>query len=228
MIGLATLLIGLLCLYLLSREFIKSLYDVLFTITKSHKKTSYALAIIFFPGTFIHEVSHFLAALLLLVPVYQIKLFPEITKRGVRMGSVGVGKSDLFRNSIIGVSPFVVGVTILLGIVYCLIAFELLDNIYFLVFMFYVIFQITHTMFTSKQDLHAVAELSILLVVLILLMVAFDILEPFIYLANLIEKNSGILEKLSLYLFVPILIEIALVVLLRRLRKAPPESGAFL
>ncbi|MGQ9626883.1 MAG: hypothetical protein ACUVV0_08270 [Anaerolineae bacterium] len=66
--------------------------------------------LLFLPGIVVHELSHWLAAKLLLVRTGKISVWPG-RKRGGKMqlGSVEVGPADPFRASIIGLAPLVSG-----------------------------------------------------------------------------------------------------------------------
>lgn len=67
-------------------------------------------SILLLPGVFLHEISHLLMALILRVPVRKISLLPEVTKQGkIRLGYVQTQKSDVLRDSLIGLAPFIVG-----------------------------------------------------------------------------------------------------------------------
>jgi len=215
MISLLIFILALVVLYLLSRIFIQKLFVVLYRFTRSEKKASYLLALIFLPGTFIHEISHFLAALFLLVPVGELNLVPEYTGNGVRLGSVAIGRTDLIRNSTIGIAPFIVGSAIILGLVSYAISADHFNPV-FISFVIFVIFQITHTMFSSKKDLHAVVELSVLLIIVISLMFIFNFTQPFIYLAEFVEENQNVIQQFAYYLFVPIGLEFLLLLLFNK------------
>ncbi len=71
--------------------------------------------VVLLPGIALHELSHWLAAVLLRVPVARFSLWPK-KKRGrrVRLGAVSVGASDPLRASLIGVAPLVVGSVVIL------------------------------------------------------------------------------------------------------------------
>jgi hypothetical protein len=73
----------------------------------------YFLALL--PGILLHELSHWLVAIALRVPVGRLSLWPK-KKRGrhVRLGSVSVGRVDALRASLIGVAPLVAGSAVIL------------------------------------------------------------------------------------------------------------------
>jgi hypothetical protein len=218
MIGLLTFILALVCLYLLSQAFLQRLYEVLVKLTHSHKKAIYTIAFIFLPGTFVHEISHFMAALFLLVPVGELRLVPEIQDRGVNLGSVQIGKTDVLRHAIIGIAPFIVGTTIMLSLFWHGITTNALYEPLYVGITLYVIFQLSHTMFSSKRDLRAVIELGILIIVIVSLLLIFNITEPFELAGRTIEEQRTLIERVSLYLFIPIGLEALLLVLFKRIR----------
>ena len=218
MVGLFTFILALVCLYILSQAFLQRLYEVLVKLTRSHKKAIYTIAAIFLPGTFVHEISHFMAALFLLVPVGELRLFPEIQERGVNLGSVQIGKTDVLRQAIIGIAPFLVGTGIMLALIWHGITTHALYQPLYVAVTLYVIFQLSHTMFSSKRDLRAVIELGILIIVIVSLLLIFNITEPFELAGRTIEEQRMLIERVSLYLFIPIGLEALLLILFRRIR----------
>lgn len=75
----------------------------------------YFLALL--PGIVLHELSHWLAAVLLRVPVGKLSLWPQKKRGGqVRLGAVSTGASDPLRASLVGVAPLVVGSAVILAV----------------------------------------------------------------------------------------------------------------
>jgi len=72
--------------------------------------------VVVLPGVALHEVSHFLMALLLGVPVRKLKIGPvrQGRSRRVSLGSVQVGSADPLRSSLIGVAPLLGGSAVIL------------------------------------------------------------------------------------------------------------------
>jgi len=66
-----------------------------------------------FPGVFLHELSHWLAALLLGVRRYRFALWPRRSGRQIRLGAVQVAEADPFRMSLIGAAPLAAGLTVI-------------------------------------------------------------------------------------------------------------------
>lgn len=78
--------------------------------------TGWALKGLFYlllPGILLHEISHFVAAKILLVRTTGIRLGIKPIKgkdNQISLGSVGIARTDPLRESLIGVAPFLVGV----------------------------------------------------------------------------------------------------------------------
>ncbi len=73
--------------------------------------------LIFLPGTLIHELSHWLAAKLLVVPTGRISLWPQSKGDGsVWLGTIQVARTDPLRNSLIGLAPLISGSLLVVAI----------------------------------------------------------------------------------------------------------------
>src|ERR1700722_1998592 len=110
--------IELLILFLLSRNLSRALSHFLYRISKSKNFTITILAILFLPGTIIHEFSHAIAARLLGVSVGTMEFMPQIEGEHVKLGSVQVAHSDPIRRFFIGAAPFLFGTLIMLGLIF--------------------------------------------------------------------------------------------------------------
>jgi hypothetical protein len=74
--------------------------------------------VLFLPGTFLHELSHWLTATLLGVKTGRFSLWPKPKKgRHLQMGAVQIDVADPFRHSLIGLAPLIFGsiVVLLIG-----------------------------------------------------------------------------------------------------------------
>lgn len=104
-----------LVLLILAQRFLQREIQILLLLLTGNTTLSIGIfSILLFPGVFIHELSHFLMAILLKVPVLKISLIPEVTKKGkIRLGFVQTAKTDVMRDSLIGLAPFIVGLILL-------------------------------------------------------------------------------------------------------------------
>lgn len=72
--------------------------------------------LITFPGTVVHELSHWLMAELLQVPTgrFRLLVIPQEQGQEASLGSVMTAKVDPFRGFLIGLSPFLTGLAIMI------------------------------------------------------------------------------------------------------------------
>lgn len=162
-------------LYILSRELSKRIYQVVYLVSLSKHLPITILSLLFFPGTTIHELSHWIVAELARVPTGEIVLHPIVEHEGsVRMGSVAIGETDPFRRLLVGVAPLLVGMLGLLTITQVWLEPLVQKNIpvigvstisstlsgiaalgtqWMFYLCLYVLFVIGNTMFSSKRDL---------------------------------------------------------------------------
>lgn len=220
MIYTLTFTFELILLFFISKKLINSLAQTFFRFTKSHRTVVNILAVLFLPGTIIHELSHLLVAGVMLVPVGEIDVLPQIQEKGVKLGSVQIGQTDPLRRTVIGVAPVLVGIGSILGILYFaqngneFIFWQFLLNLY-------LIFQIGNTMFSSKKDFEGiigflVAILSVVLIVIIALYFAKPewLQQIWSYLSSLqFEPVVNFFKKASLYLLIPLSLDLIIILL---------------
>lgn len=213
MIFYLVLIFELLILFFTSKTIVQALYTAFFRIFKKHALIP--VYILFFPGVVIHELSHFIIAEVLFVKVHDIDLTPEVKDGRIRLGSVQIRQTDIVRKLIIGAAPVLVGLFLLFVIVtYFVGTFEtnfLMLNILKTVFMIWLLFAITNTMFSSKQDMEgfieflAVGGFFLLVVVIALLIAKIDFISP-IFSALLNAAVIEVVKRGSSILFIPLLI----------------------
>jgi len=102
-------------LYLMQRWINRHIQGLGLLLTGSRDSAIMIYFLALLPGIILHELGHWLAALLLRVPVDKLSLWPQ-KKRGnrVQLGSVSTGASDPLRASIIGIAPLIVGSIVIL------------------------------------------------------------------------------------------------------------------
>lgn len=207
-------------LSLLSKSLNNSLFKFFYWLTKSKGSTVNIFAILFLPGTIIHELSHMLVAGILFVPVGEIDVVPQVTENGVRLGSAQIGETDLLRRTIVGVAPAIVGLFIIMSILFLTReGMFVLDRWWEVVGVVYVIFQIANTMFSSKKDLEGAAIF--LGTILTLLFLAIIALYFFNYLTNVwnflnsmnLSRAIAFLQKVETFLLIPLGINLTCVTL---------------
>lgn len=172
--------------------------------------------ILFLPGTFIHELSHYLMAKLLFVPVGKLTVTPKYQNKELILGSVAIAKKDILRRLVIGAAPIIFGAAILLGLIYASIVYKLYLDYWLAGLMAYVVFVIGNTMFSSKQDMEGAWRLMLVIASLIII---FSLLGVRIE----VDTSSGVYENIErtvklacAYLMVPIVIDAALLLLINK------------
>ena len=121
-------------------------------------------SLFFLLGVTIHELSHLLTAEILGIRTGRIRIFPEEIKSGnLKMGSVESVAADPFREALIGSAPFIVGIALITSIVFSQFGqivnldinswYRLVNPLH--LFLLYLIFSISNTMYVSKEDQRA-------------------------------------------------------------------------
>lgn len=109
----------LLGLVVVKRWLSKHLYGLGLLLGGSHDTAILVYFLLLFPGVLAHELSHWLTAKLLRVPVGKISIGPVAKGAGAtRLGSVSMAKSDPVRAGLIGMAPLVTGSILILLIAY--------------------------------------------------------------------------------------------------------------
>ncbi len=103
-------LVGVIGLSVLQRRLHYEIQAVLYLLTKRIDLALTIFSIIFLPGVVIHELSHYLMARLLKVPVGKFSIVPQSMADGrLRLGYVETASTDFFRDALIGAAPLITG-----------------------------------------------------------------------------------------------------------------------
>lgn len=202
-------------LFFLSKRLINSLSGLIYRFTKSHRVVVHTLAIIFLPGTILHELAHLLFAGIMLVPVGELSVMPEIEDKGVKLGSVQISKTDPFRRTIVGVAPVLLGLILIFSI-FLLVKIGV-SPWWQVILALYLIFQIGNTMFSSKKDV----EGSILFVILVLVLSAVILSALYLWNPALLQNISKVnlkfaipfFKQASIYLIIPTALDLLIILL---------------
>ena len=201
------LLVLLLVFIFVQRWLHAELQAVLLILTRSSQLSIGIFSIILFPGVVLHEGSHYFTARLLGVKTGHFSFIPSIVPGGkLRLGYVETARTDLFRDTLIGIAPLISGsiVVAYLGI-YPLGFSPMVVNFYHGDFLaiwnslkdvpvipdfwlwFYLAFTISSTMLPSSSDRRSWLPLSLFIGILALIFIlaglggmVFDILFPYL------------------------------------------------
>jgi len=108
--GLLWLLAATLMLVVLQRSLHREIQAFLLILTRRTVLTEVIFALIFLPGVFLHELSHFLMAKVLGVQTGKFSLIPQALPNGrLRLGYVETASGGFIRDALIGAAPLVTG-----------------------------------------------------------------------------------------------------------------------
>ncbi len=111
--GLVWFVLMLLPLVILQRLLHREIQAVLLILTRNPAMTVGVFSLIFLPGVFLHESSHFLMAKILGVPTGNFSLVPRPLSDGrLQLGYVETARMDPLRDSLIGLAPLISGVLV--------------------------------------------------------------------------------------------------------------------
>ncbi len=168
-------------LIVLQRLLHREIQAVFLILTRSAQITMGVFSLIFLPGVFLHELSHFLMAKILRVPTGRFSILPQPLPDGrLQLGYVETARADIVRDSLIGAAPLILGTLFVAYVsVYQLDMRILWDtlrngqlNLFWMgihalphskdfVLWFYLTFAVSSTMMPSASDRHAWLELVI-------------------------------------------------------------------
>lgn len=200
--------------YLTSKRVTQAIYQIIRKLL-SEKLTIWAFSIVFLPGTFLHEISHYLTARFLLVKTDGLSLKPVQEGDGIQMGSVSIEKTDPIRRFLIGIAPLFLGLIIVLSLSYTMS----LQIVYWQkILIGFLIFIISNSMFSSSKDMEGAFKLFIVssVVVFTAYFLGIDLkigIESLSF-----EKIDLVFKSASQWFIIPIFINLVVVTLFKVLR----------
>ena len=185
--GLVWFIFILVPLILLQRLLHREIQAVFLILTRDPRLTMGIFSILFLPGVFLHELSHFVMAKILRVRTGKFSLFPQSLPDGrLQLGYVETARSDVIRDSLIGAAPLIVGTLFVAYVAIYHLQMRVLwdafrngqSNLFWLgvralpqvqdfYLWFYLAFAVSSTMMPSESDRHAWLELVVAVGVLV-------------------------------------------------------------
>lgn len=186
-LGLVWFIVMLVPLVVLQRLLHREIQAVFLILTRDTRLTMGVFSMLFLPGVFLHELSHFVMAKVLRVRTGKFSVFPQALPDGrLQLGYVETARSDAVRDSLIGAAPLIIGTLFVAYVaIYHLemrVLWDVFRNGQFSLFWmgvralpnvrdfylwFYLAFAVSSTMMPSESDRHAWLELVIAVGVLI-------------------------------------------------------------
>ncbi len=204
----------LIILYFTSRQSIKELFQVLRIFIKRDKIVFILVSLIFLPGTIIHEMAHFLAAIALFLRVHEVHVFPEWEKNYIKLGRVVYEKRDVIRSIFVGIAPVIIGLLFFWW--FSAIDVLSISHIGFRIFMVYAIFIISSTMFSSKQDLIDIVYIIPFFLIIGAIIYIFQLDLSFLLKQDiLIEGLTKFLYDVNIFLYISLTIHVIIIAIFR-------------
>jgi hypothetical protein len=227
--GLLWFILMLVPLILLQRLLHREIQAVFLILTRDARVTMGVFSILFLPGVFLHELSHFVMAKILRVRTGRFSIFPRSLPDGrLQLGYVETARADVIRDSLIGAAPLIVGTLFVAYVaVYHLqlrVLWDTFRNGQFQLFWmgvralpqvqdfflwFYLAFAVSSTMMPSESDRHAWLELLISIGVLFAIALLFGA-GPWM-LSNIAPRLSNFLSAVALIFGLSTIVHILLI-----------------
>ncbi len=175
----------------------------------------------FIPGVIVHELAHLISAEVMLVRTggLSFALVPDEDK--VVLGSVGIERTDPVRRAIIGFAPVFIGILIISFFVFYFLSEKSpLGFPWNYLLVFFMVFQIGNTMFSSRKDLEGTFQLLLVISVAIIVgyFLGFKVPDSLFEFLNS-EQFVDIIQRGIKVLLFPIGIDLAIILLARFLSK---------
>ena len=219
--GLAWFILTLVPLVFLQRLLHREIQTVFLIISRSPEFTVTFFSVIFLPGVLLHELSHYLMAVILGVPAARFSLIPQMLPDGrLQLGYVETEKTDIIRDSLIGAAPLIAGGAFVAYLsatrlellpLWALLregqwslfwlGITLLPQVKDFPLWFYLVFTVSSTMLPSGSDRHAWLPLGMTIFVLFVLAVVAGagpwMLANITPLLNVFLRSSAVIFGLS-------------------------------
>lgn len=175
------------------------------------------ISLLLLPGVVIHEMAHYLFAIFLFVPTGDMEFVPKKEEGELKLGSVMIGQTDPLRRFLIGVAPIILGIVVIFAL------FNFLNseqNLFVKVFLFYVLFTIGNTMFSSKKDMEGALALFILGIILFFLSFILGLRPNSVWFDNqFFVSFSNIVGQVDLFIFFLIILDFCAFFVIKVLRR---------
>ena len=227
--GLFWFILMLVPLILLQRLLHREIQAVFLILTRDARLSMGLFSMIFLPGVFLHELSHFLVAKILFIRTGRFSIFPQTLPDGrLQLGYVETARSDVVRDSLVGAGPLIVGTLFVAYVaIYHLqlrVLWDLFRNGQLDLFWmgvralpqvkdfylwFYLAFAVSSTMMPSESDRHAWLEL--LISIGVLFAIGFLIGAGPWMLSNIVPRLSNFLSSAAVIFGLSVLVHVVLV-----------------
>lgn len=213
MVFLIVFILELGILFILARALTMHLSLLLYKVGLREQAVMHILAFLFLPGTFLHELSHYLMCVILRVKVFGMSLLPKpMEGNAIKMGTLQHAQTNFLFDLIIGAGPFIFGNLILFSLLFFLSSNFQIGLNWLTVLTGFVIFEIGNTMFSSKKDMEG--SFKLLLIILFIFGIAY--LFGFRISVEQLDQSLpssfiSIIKQADIFLLVPITLDLLII-----------------
>lgn len=195
-IELFILIIGI---FIIVQQNMKFLSYLFFWLFKENETVIWLFSLLFLPGTFIHEFGHFIFAEGLGVRTFDFDIIPSVLPdKTIKLGGVQMEHTDVIRRTIVGIAPVLFGIILMWVGSWAASVFK---NLWYVQALYmYVLFQISHTMFSSKKDMEGVVLGGIVIAILTGIVYVVSTLVTITFMSVIIGKVTAYIAVNSHYL----------------------------
>ncbi len=177
--------------------------------------------LILLPGVVVHELAHLITSEVLFVQTLGLNFSPEQDGDKLVLGSVGIEKTDPVRRAIIGFAPVLIGIGLIaFSVFYFLSDRSPLSFPWNFALVFFIVFEVGNTMFSSRRDLEGSIMLAfvVAITVIVCYFLGFKLPESvWVFLSS--NVFIEIVKKGIWILFFPIVIDIFIILIARLINK---------
>jgi len=144
-----------------------------------------------------------------------MELIPQLNGNTVKLGSVSIGRTDALRRILIGIAPFLVGTCVILLTLFFSESNMIWKNPWATAGIFYILFEVGNSMFSSKKDLEGASFILVLVVLLTILFYGLGVrlsVQDLNHILN--DKTVHLFYQGVIYLILPIGIDLLLLIIL--------------
>ena len=216
LLGLLLFFADILILYIVSRYMITELFHFLHFFIRRRNIIFATIAVIFLPGTILHELSHYIAATILFLQVGEVHIMPTWKENHLQLGRVTYKKTDVVRSIIVGVAPFFGA----LFFFWFVGAFHLFPHTHMIITLIfgYLLFSVSANMFSSRQDLvdliYIIPLCLIAGTVFYITNIKISVAFPEVWLQN----TADLLQRINIYITICIAIHVIMILIFKSLR----------
>lgn len=209
----------LFCLFVTQKWLMVQISKLIHKLGGSRNSLIVVWSIIFLPGTVIHELSHFLFAILTGARTGKIEIFPRFLEEdwedeesggNVTLGYVQTQRLNPIQGLFVGLAPFIVGIAMLVWISSQIQLSYLSASYFLLAFQGYLFFTISNSFFPSSSDLKHVYPVVITLIIILAALWFFGVK----FLVTPSAAFYDLLTTMSLTLMFSALVNLAIVIML--------------